>query len=126
MISAFRNTLKIPELKQRIFFTLIIIIIVRVGAAIPLPGVDSTVLQEALSKAADAQKSGEETTGGGAIGALVNVFSGGGLKNCAIFALGIMPYISASIMMQLLSAVVPRLQRLSREDGGRAKTNKGR
>ena len=85
MISAFRNTLKIPELKQRIFFTLIIIIIVRVGAAIPLPGVDSTVLQEALSKAADAQKSGDETTGGGAIGALVNVFSGGGLKNCAIF-----------------------------------------
>jgi preprotein translocase subunit SecY len=123
MISAFRNTLKIPELKQRIFFTLIIIIIVRVGAAIPLPGVDSTVLQEALNKAADAQKSGEETTGGGAIGALVNVFSGGGLKNCAIFALGIMPYISASIMMQLLSAVVPRLQRLSREDGGRAKIN---
>jgi len=123
MISAFRNTLKIPELKQRIFFTLIIIIIVRVGAAIPLPGVDSTVLQEALDKAADAQKSGEETGGGGALGALVNVFSGGGLKNCAIFALGIMPYISASIMMQLLSAVVPRLQRLSREDGGRAKIN---
>ena len=122
MISAFRNTLKIPELKQRIFFTLIIIIIVRVGAAIPLPGVDSTVLQEALDKAADAQKSGDET-GGGALGALVNVFSGGGLKNCAIFALGIMPYISASIMMQLLSAVVPRLQRLSREDGGRAKIN---
>ena len=123
MISAFTNALKIPELKQRIFFTLMIIIIVRVGAAIPLPGVDSTVLQSALSQAAEAQKTGEEETGGGAIGALVNVFSGGGLKNCAIFALGIMPYISASIMMQLLSAVHPKLQRISREDGDRAKIN---
>ena len=64
MISAFTNALKIPELKQRIFFTLMIIIIVRVGAAIPLPGVDSTVLQDALSQAADAQKTGEEQTGG--------------------------------------------------------------
>ena len=125
MISAFSNTLKIPELRDRIFFTLIIIVIVRVGAAIPLPGVNSTVLQAAIDAAADAAASsgGEEETGGGAIGALVNVFSGGGLKNCAIFALGIMPYISASIMMQLLTAVVPQLQRLSREDGGRAKIN---
>jgi preprotein translocase subunit SecY len=125
MISAFSNTLKIPELRQRIFFTLIIIVIVRVGAAIPLPGVNSTVLQAAIDAAADAaaQSGGGDETGGGAIGALVNVFSGGGLKNCAIFALGIMPYISASIMMQLLTAVVPQLQRLSREDGGRSKIN---
>ncbi|MDG1853856.1 MAG: preprotein translocase subunit SecY [Verrucomicrobiales bacterium] len=125
MISAFSNTLKIPELRQRIFFTLIIIVIVRVGAAIPLPGVNSTVLQAAIDAAADAaaKSGGKDETGGGAIGALVNVFSGGGLKNCAIFALGIMPYISASIMMQLLTAVVPQLQRLSREDGGRSKIN---
>jgi len=125
MISAFSNTLKIPELRQRIFFTLIIIVIVRVGAAIPLPGVNSTVLQAAIDAAADAaaKSGGGDETGGGAIGALVNVFSGGGLKNCAIFALGIMPYISASIMMQLLTAVVPQLQRLSREDGGRSKIN---
>ncbi len=125
MISAFSNTLKIPELRQRIFFTLIIIVIVRVGAAIPLPGVNSTVLQAALDAAADAaaKAGGGDETGGGAIGALVNVFSGGGLKNCAIFALGIMPYISASIMMQLMTAVVPQLQRLSREDGGRSKIN---
>ena len=125
MISAFSNTLKIPELRDRIFFTLIIIVIVRVGAAIPLPGVNSTVLQAAIDAAADAaaKSGGKDETGGGAIGALVNVFSGGGLKNCAIFALGIMPYISASIMMQLLTAVVPQLQRLSREDGGRSKIN---
>lgn len=115
MISAFANTLKIPELRQRIFFTLAMIVIVRVGAAITLPGVDAGVLQVALKEAGNAADN--------AIGALVNVFSGGGLKNCAIFALGIMPYISASIMMQLLTAVVPRLSKLAREDGGRQKIN---
>ena len=118
MISAFANTFKIPELRQRILFTLAMVIIVRVGAAIPLPGVNAEVLQGALDAAS---KKGSDDSG--AIGALINVFSGGGLKNCAIFALGIMPYISASIMMQLLTAVVPRLGKLSREDGGRAKIN---
>ena len=58
-----------------------------------------------------------------AIAALMNVFSGGGLAKCAVFALGIMPYISASIMMQLLTAVVPTLSKLAREDGGRQKIN---
>jgi preprotein translocase subunit SecY len=118
MISAFANTFKIPELRQRILFTLAMVIIVRVGAAIPLPGVNVEVLHGALDAAS---KKGSDDSG--AIGALINVFSGGGLKNCAIFALGIMPYISASIMMQLLTAVVPRLGKLSREDGGRAKIN---
>ncbi len=118
MISAFANTLKIPELRQRILFTLAMVVIVRVGAAIPLPGVNAEVLQGALDAAS--KKSSDDS---GAIGALINVFSGGGLKNCAIFALGIMPYISASIMMQLLTAVVPRLGKLSREDGGRGKIN---
>jgi len=118
MISAFANTFKIPELRQRILFTLAMVVIVRVGAAIPLPGVNAEVLQGALDAAS---KRGSDDSG--AIGALINVFSGGGLKNCAVFALGIMPYISASIMMQLLTAVVPRLGKLSREDGGRAKIN---
>ncbi|MEM0897358.1 MAG: preprotein translocase subunit SecY [Verrucomicrobiota bacterium] len=114
MISAFTNTFKIPELRQRILFTLAMIVIVRVGAAITLPGVDAAVLHEAI----DASK---ENLGNNPIGGLMNIFSGGGLTNCAVFALGIMPYISASIMMQLLSAVVPQLQKLSREDGGRQK-----
>lgn len=118
MISAFANTFKIPELRQRILFTLAMVIIVRIGAAIPLPGVNAEVIQGALDAAS--KNSSDDS---GAIGALINVFSGGGLKNCAIFALGIMPYISASIMMQLLTAVVPRLGKLSREDGGRAKIN---
>ncbi len=118
MISAFANSLKIPELRERIFFTLSMIVIVRIGTAITLPGVDPTVLQEWLREFAMGD---ESDRGAAAVTALLNVFSGGGLQNCAIFALGIMPYISASIMMQLLTAVVPKLSKLAREDGGRQK-----
>ena len=114
MISAFANTLKIPELRQRIMFTLAMIFIVRIGCAIVLPGVDASVLREAFANAGETANP---------LMALMNVFSGGGLTNCAVFALGIMPYISASIMMQLLTAVVPKLSKLAREDGGRQKIN---
>src|SRR5437764_1441722 len=113
MVSAFLNTVKIPELRRRILFTLAVIVIVRLGAAITTPGVNQAVLQEWFRTASD-------KTGGG-VAALFNLFSGGALENCAIFSLGIMPYISASIMMQLLTAVVPQLGRLAREDGGRQK-----
>jgi len=115
MISAFANTLKIPELRARILFTLAMIVIVRIGTAITLPGVDAAVLQESIRNSTSSDSN--------PISTLVNVFSGGALANCAIFALGIMPYISASIMMQLLTAVVPRLSKLAREDGGRQKIN---
>lgn len=116
MISAFANSFKIPDLRSRILFTLAMIVIVRIGASITLPGVDVTVLDEWIkTRTADAE------SGAAQVAALINVFSGGGLQNCAIFALGIMPYISASIMMQLLTAVVPRLSKLAREDGGRQK-----
>lgn len=120
MISAFSNTLKIPELRQRIFFTLIMIVIVRAGAHITIPGVDAAVLSEAARLSAEQQ---QQSTGGAQIAALFNVFSGGGMRNAAIFALGIMPYISASIMLQLLTAVVPTLGKLAREEGGRVKIN---
>src|SRR5256886_6992368 len=113
MVSAFLNTVKIPELRRRIFFTLAVIVIVRLGAAITTPGVNQAVLQEWFRTASS-------QTGGG-LAALFNLFSGGALENCAVFSLGIMPYISASIMMQLLTAVIPRLGRLAREDGGRQK-----
>src|SRR2546423_2697696 len=112
MISAFLNTVKIPELRRRILFTLAIIVIVRLGAAITTPGVNQAVLQEWFRSTADQQ---------GGVAALFNLFSGGALENCAIFSLGIMPYISASIMLQLLTAVIPQLGRLAREDGGRQK-----
>ncbi|CAN5463837.1 preprotein translocase subunit SecY [soil metagenome] len=114
MVSAFLNSVKIPELRRRILFTLAVIVIVRLGAAISTPGVNSAVLQEWFRDALS-QKSG------GGVAELFNLFSGGALENCAIFSLGIMPYISASIMLQLLTAVIPKLGRLAREDGGRQK-----
>ncbi|MCB1065000.1 MAG: preprotein translocase subunit SecY [Verrucomicrobiae bacterium] len=120
MISAFANSLKIPELRQRIFFTLLVIVIVRLGANIPLPGIDVSVREGILQQM---QEQAGGSKGFAAVMALMNVFSGGGLQNSALFALGVMPYISASIMMQLLTAVVPQLGKLAREDGGRQKIN---
>ena len=114
MVSAFLNTVKIPELRRRILFTLAIVVIVRLGAAITTPGVNQAVIQEWFRTSLTEKQ-------GGNIAALFNLFSGGALENCAIFSLGIMPYISASIMMQLLTAVIPQLGRLAKEDGGRQK-----
>ncbi len=118
MISAFTNTLKIPELRSRIIFTLLVVVIIRLGAVVTLPGVDVNVLQDWYGQV---QEQSEGSNGLTAMLALMNVFSGGGLQNSALFALGIMPYISASIMLQLLTAVVPQLGKLAREDGGRQK-----
>src|SRR6267143_209185 len=114
MVSAFLNSVKIPELRRRILFTLAVIVIVRLGAAITTPGVNQAVLQDWFRSALTERS-------GGSVAALFNLFSGGALENCAIFSLGIMPYISASIMLQLLTAVIPQLGRLAREDGGRQK-----
>jgi preprotein translocase subunit SecY len=114
MISAFTNIFKIPELRQRVLFTLAMIVIIRAGSAITTPGVNAEILREWFRNVADAQSAG-------GIASLFNLFSGGALSACAIFSLGIMPYISASIMMQLLTAVVPQLGKLAREDGGRRK-----
>ncbi len=115
MISAFANTWRIPELRDRILFTLALIVIIRLGVHITLPGVDATVIRKYLDSIQ------ADPASGGGITALLAVFSGGGLQQAGVFALGIMPYISASIMVQLMTAVVPKLSRLSREDGGRQK-----
>ncbi len=116
MISAFANTWKVPELRDRILFTLALIVIVRLGVHVTLPGVDASVIDAWVehSKSRDATQSG-------GLQAILGIFSGGALQQAGVFALGIMPYISASIMMQLMTAVVPKLSRLSREDGGRQK-----
>ncbi|HSI10485.1 MAG TPA: preprotein translocase subunit SecY [Chthoniobacter sp.] len=114
MISAFSNTFKIPELRNRIFFTLILLVVVRVGAAITCPGVNAAVIQEWFQGQISNDTSGN-------VAALFNIFSGGALENCAVFSLGVMPYISASIMLQLLTAVIPSLGKLAKEDGGRQK-----
>jgi preprotein translocase subunit SecY len=114
MLSAFANSLKIPELRQRIFFTFGLVFVSRLVATIPTPGVDAVALRDAIAEIAT-------RTGGGFLG-LFNLFSGGALENCAVGALGIMPYISASIILQLMTAVVPTLERLAREgDTGRQK-----
>lgn len=116
MISAFANTWRVPELRDRILFTLAMIIIVRLGAHITLPGVDASLIDEWMTSMAK----GDGGTGN-PLTAMLTVFSGGALQQAGIFALGIMPYISASIMVQLLTAVVPKLAKLAREDGGRQK-----
>lgn len=116
MISAFINCFKIPELRDRILFTLFLLFIARLGAAIPLPGIDPMPLQEYF-------KSQSGGSGGNILG-LYNMFTGGALLKGSVFALGIMPYISASIIFQLMTAVVPSLARLQQEgEVGRQKLN---
>lgn len=114
MFSAFTNSLKIPELRSRIFYTLSLLFVARVAAHIPLPGIDPHPLQEFFKQQAGGS--------GGALVGLYNMFTGGALVKGAIAALGIMPYISASIIFQLMTAVVPALSRLQQEgDVGRQK-----
>ncbi|MBH55001.1 MAG: preprotein translocase subunit SecY [Opitutaceae bacterium] len=114
MLSAFTNSFKIPELRNKIFFTLSMLFVARIGANIPLPGVDPTPLQNFFED--------QTASGSGGVLSLYNMFTGGALLKGAVMALGIMPYISASIIFQLMTAVVPSLARLAREgDVGRQK-----
>ncbi len=114
MLSAFTNSMKIPELRSRIFYTLALLFVARVCAHIPLPGLDPTPLEKFFNT----QVSGA----GGALMGLYNMFTGGGLVKGAVGALGIMPYITAQIIFQLMTAVVPSLSRLQQEgDVGRQK-----
>ena len=115
IFNTFANCFKIPELKSRIIFTLIVLGICRVAAMIPIPGLDGAKLADYFD--AQASRGGE---GSGLLG-MYSMFTGGALERCALGALGIMPYISATIIIQLLSAVVPRLSKLAREEGGRTK-----
>jgi preprotein translocase subunit SecY len=105
VLSAFRNAFKIPDLRNKIFFTLFIIAVYRLGAHIPLPGVDIDQIR-ALERQAES---------GGGVYTLINLFSGRALTQMAVFALGIMPYITSSIIMQLLTVVIPRLEALQKE-----------
>ena len=106
--------MKIPELRSRILYTLGLLFVARVGAHIPLPGLDPKPLQVFFAT--------QTASGGGALVGLYNMFTGGALLKGAVCALGIMPYISASIIFQLLTAVVPMLSRLQQEgDVGRQK-----
>jgi preprotein translocase subunit SecY len=113
MLSAFRNAFKIPELRGKILFTVAIIAVYRLGSHLPVPGVDFNAVQNYL------QNPAQDTSGAFT---LINLFSGGALTQFAIFALGIMPYITSSIIMQLLGVVIPRLEQLQKEgESGRKK-----
>jgi preprotein translocase subunit SecY len=108
VLETFKSIFKVEELRKRILFTLAILIVYRIGGHIPTPGIDGSILAQALSS--------------NSIFGLLDLFAGGAFAKATIFALGIMPYISASIMLQLLGAVVPYLQRLQREgEEGRRK-----
>jgi preprotein translocase subunit SecY len=104
MLTAFRNAFRIHDLRNKILFTLFIFAIYRLGATIPVPGVDLDAVRSFADQAAES----------GFVG-LLNLFSGGALTRLSIFALGIMPYITSSIIMQLLAVVIPKLQALQEE-----------
>ena len=101
--SGFGNIFRIPELKRRLLFTAALLAVYRIGVHVPTPGIDGSALSEFF----DAAK--------GTIFGVVNMFTGGGLERLSVFALGIMPYISASIILQLLTVVIPHLEQLKKE-----------
>ena len=104
MLSNLKNVFKIPDLRNKILFTLAMIVVYRLGVAIRVPGVDPLAVDQLRSRPKSQ----------GALGFL-NLFSGGGFESFSIFALGIMPYITASIIMQILGVVIPKLEELQQQ-----------
>ena len=107
MLSAVTNVFKTPDLRRKVFFVLFVIVLFRLGSTTPAPGINVANVKECISVAS----AGEN----GSLFALINVFSGGALLQLTVFALGIMPYITASIILQLLVVVIPRLEALKKE-----------
>ncbi|WP_291430543.1 preprotein translocase subunit SecY [Deinococcus sp.] len=109
MLRAFRDAFRIPDLQRKIVFTLLLLAVYRLGSAIPTPGVNTAALEQATS--------------GGLFG-LISMLSGGNLSQFSIFALGVLPYITASIVIQLMTTTIPALEKLSKEgEEGRKKIN---
>ncbi|MBI2372948.1 MAG: preprotein translocase subunit SecY [Deltaproteobacteria bacterium] len=112
MTAAFGNIAKVPELRQRVAFTLAMLAVYRLGIFVTTPGVDRALMQEIISQQA------------GTLFGMFNMFVGGALERASVFSLGVMPYISASIIIQILTVVIPTLERLSKEgEQGRRKIN---
>ena len=112
MFSWISNAWRVPELRKRVLFTALVLALYRLGSWIPAPGVNSDQIKQYFS--------GQ----GGTILGLLNVFSGGALSQFCLFALGIMPYVTASIILQLLTVVIPKLEELQKEgESGYAKIN---
>jgi preprotein translocase subunit SecY len=113
VLKAFLNAFRVPDLRGKILFTLLVIAIYRFGAHVPVPVVDFNILTKAVN-----------SSNGGGFLAMMNLFSGGGLSRMAVFGLGIMPFITSSIIMQLLQVVIPKLQALQDQgEGGVKKIN---
>lgn len=112
-----QNCLKVGELRSRIFFTLAILVVCRVVAMTPIPGLDGQELLAFFDSLREQQNTG--SGGGAGLLGMYSMFTGGALERCAVGSLGIMPYISATIILQLMTAVVPSLSKLAREEGGR-------
>lgn len=114
MLSAFANAFRTPDLRRKLLFVLGIVVLFRLGSVTPAPGINVANVQECFDLAAQGEN--------GNLFALINVFSGGALLQLTVFALGIMPYITASIILQLLVVVIPRLEALKKEgQSGQAK-----
>jgi len=112
MASGFQNMTKIPELRRRLFYTLALLAVYRIGVFVTTPGVNASVMGKIVSQSS------------GSFLGLFNMFSGGALEKMSIFALGIMPYISSSIIIQLLTVVIPKLEQIQKEgDAGRRRIN---
>src|SRR4051795_2159889 len=106
MVQTILSAFKVKEIRKKLLFTAALLALYRLGSHIPVPGVDSKAVDEIQSN----------FSGGGVL-QLLNTFSGGGLSRIALFALGIMPYITASIILQLLTVVLPSLEKLQKEEG---------
>src|SRR3954467_11376150 len=115
MIKTFINIFRVPELRNKVLFTIFMLLIYRIGSHVPIPGLDQNLIQTA-------HKAGDEGSPFDRLANYVSLFSGGDLANSTIFSLGIMPYISASIIFQLLTTVVPTFEKLQKEgETGRKK-----
>src|SRR5438477_1356339 len=115
MFKTLVNVFRIPELRNKVLFTLFMLAVYRIGYHVPLMGVDQDALLEKV-------KSQNENTAAGRLASYVSLFSGGNLQQSTIFGLGVMPYISASIIFQLLTTVMPSLEKLQKEgEQGRKK-----
>lgn len=107
MLTAIANAFRVPDLRRKIMFTLTIVALYRIGCYIPVPGVDVTLIQDQVANTA-------------ALG-MLNLFTGGALSQFSVFAMGVMPYITSSIIMQLLQAAIPTLERWSKDEAGQRK-----
>src|SRR5436305_5292460 len=111
--AAVSNIFKTPELKEKILFTLLCLLLYRIGAHVTVPGVNPTELVNFFQ---------QQQNSGGLLG-LYDLFTGGQLSKATVFALGIMPYISASIFLQIAGAVVPQVEKMQKDEEGRKKIN---